>query len=257
MIEVQPRIGDGIHTFGQVDLLQKPLESIVTLGIQGAQRFGRWKGMPRIQAPYWKLTHSMAYQGELSEAYIRAAWLMGQLSPTEARRLSDFDDWVFSMTWPVGVWVRWAEIREKSHGLVGRPNFCLFNEPWQLRAWEHALWWFYGRSYDDLQLGGILANLLGESEPKKYKRILDRSRFRTVCSGAVGAGWEAVRRQAILRSMGPDVTAREWITCDDMGEWEKLGGAGWWPRILNSLHLEKHAPGHLCMKPWFEIAGEF
>lgn len=250
-----PRAGDGIHTFGEVNPL-KPKSAFITLGIQAAQRYGTWQGVPKIPAPLWGLTHSMTYYGALSDTYIVAAWRAGLITWQEAKILSDHNDWVFSMTHPVGLWVRWRKILEQHSGVVSRPEFCRFSEAWQLRALEHALWWFQGRKYDTDQLFGILANVLGETDPQHYNRIIDKSPFTTVCSGTYGAAMEAVRRQAILRALG-EHGAREWITCDDQNEWPNAGGDGWWPRILNKLHLEKYAPGQLCLRPWFRIVMEF
>lgn len=249
------RPGDGVHTFGKISLWH-PGASIIALGIQSAQLFGRWKGLPRIRGPFWKLTHSMLYCGTLSRAYIEGMQRASQLTRAQADELRTFDDWVLSQTHPVGVWVRLADIVEDNHGFLSRPRFCDFSQAWQRRALEHASWFFIGRRYDHWQLGGILANVLGETEPKEYRRGLDRSRYQTVCSGAVGAGYEAVRRQGIVRATGRHGSV-EWITCETGREWPAEGGPEWWPRILNELHLEKYAPGHLCLPEWFEIAAEF
>lgn len=250
------RPGDGVHTIGKISLF-RPGSTIVTLGIQAAQLFGRWEGLPRIPSPYWKLTHSMLYQGRLSPDYVEAMRAARHYTPEQASELLAHDDWVMSQTDPVGLWVRLSDIIQEHSGVLSRPRFCDFSEPWQRRALERALWWFIGRDYDRRQLGGILVNLLGESDPKSYWRLLDRSKCTTVCSGADGAAWEAVRRQAYLRATGRGDEAWEWITCDDVDHWPSHGGDGWWPRILNSLHLERYAPGHLCLPPWFDVVAEF
>jgi len=250
------RPGDGVHTFGELSF-RHPGRSIVTLGIQATQLLGRWQGLPRIPGPFWQLTHSMLYVGALSTAYIDGMRRASQLTVQQAADLRTYRDWVLSQTHPVGLWVRLSDIVGAQGGLISRPRFCDFAEPWQRRALEHASWFFFGRRYDHLQLAGILANLLGETAPRTYSRLLDRSRFQTVCSGAVGAVYEAVRRQAILRARGGTDKAVEWLPCETNREWPAFAGRRWWPRILNGVHLEKYAPGHLCLNEWFRIAAEF
>jgi hypothetical protein len=240
-----PSVGDVVHTFGPK---WPPKALALTLAIQSAQKCGTWDGIPKIPAPYWRLTHSMAYVGALPEAYISEAARVGLVDPAQVFDLRKQNDWMFSMTHPVGMWVRYSTVKSKHH-VISRPRFCDFREDWQVRAWQHALWWWCGRRYDVGQLAGILSDLSGEHEPQEYSGAFDAAPWRTVCSGAVASAYEAVRRQAILRAHAP-ADAPEWITCD-LAEWPNGAGDGWWPRILNGLHLERIAPGHLCLEAWF------
>lgn len=220
-----PRLGDTIGTIGHY---WPPQKAVVTLGIQGAQRLMGLKE--------WRLTHSMAYVGRLDKEMICAAVETGIVDESVACELVQHDDWMLSMTTPVGKWERYASVRGRH--VISRPTFCAFHEEWQRRAWQATAWWWIGRRYDIGQLFGILVDVLGEREPKKYSRFLDAGPWRTVCSGAVSSCYEAVRRQGIA--------AREWQACE-IGEW-----TGGWPRILDGLHLERTAPGHLCLAPWFD-----
>ncbi len=244
---MQPRIGDTIGTVGH---LWPPQSAVVTLGIQAAQRFGRWPCLLRIPSPYWRITHSMAYVGALEPAFVQAAAAQGVVTVATASDLVSHADWMLSMTTPVGCWVRYSSIARREH-YISRPTFSTFGEPWKRRVFECACWWWIGRRYDSGQLFGILADVLGEVAPKKYSRLLDASPWRTVCSGAVASAYEAVRRQAICAHYEHGGVVPEWITAE-YGEWPDNGGPTWWPRILRGLHLERTAPGHLCLEPWFE-----
>lgn len=240
---MQPRIGDTIGTVGH---LWPPQSAVVTLGIQAAQRYGRWPGLPRIPSPYWRITHSMAYVGQLDHAIVKDAVARGVVTVATASDLVTHADWMLSMTTPCGCWTRYASVADREH-YISRPRFSTFGEPWKRRAFESACWWWIGRKYDIGQLFDILVDVLGEFEPKKYSRLFDASPWRTVCSGAVASAYEAVRRQAIA-AYGP---LPEWTTAES-DKWPDDGGATWWPRILHGLHLERTAPGHLCLAPWFE-----
>ncbi len=239
-----PRTGCTVGTIGHY---WPPKAAIVTGGIQTAQRFGRWPGIPRIPSPYWKITHSMGYVGALDPLMVRAAVEAGTITAEKASELLAHNDWMLSMTTPVGIWTRYADVRGRH--FISRPTFCDCSEEWQRRAFEAACWWWIGRKYDIGQLFGILADLLGEPKPKEYSRLLDASPWRTVCSGAVASAYEAVRRTAIAAHHGG--ASPQWITAE-YGEWPDEGGPTWWPRILHALHLERTACGHLCLPPWFE-----
>jgi hypothetical protein len=251
-----PSVGDAVHTFGAY---WPPTLGAVTIGIQLSQKLGTWDGVPQIPAPYWRLTHSMAYVGVVSKVYVDEYERRGDFTAEEAALLLSCNDWMLSMTHPVCVWVRYAAVKN-THHVISRPRFCDFRADWQVRAWQHALWWWLARRYDTAQLFGILHDLLGEEHPREYSRAFDAAPWRTVCSGAVASAYEAVRRQAILRAHAPSDTP-EWITCDDATEWANEGGIAhtphgvnaWWSRILNGLHLERVAPGHLCLGAWFGV----
>lgn len=243
---MKPRLGDCIGTVGH---LWPPQSAVVTLGIQAAQRFGRWDGIPHIPSPYWRITHSMAYVGSLDPLMIRSAVELGSIPVKLASELVTRDDWMLSVTHPVGKWERYAAVEKREH-YISRPLFCGFEEEWQRRAFESTCWWWIHRKYDIGQLFTILADMLGEVSPQKYSRLFDASPWRTVCSGAVASVYEAVRRRAICDYYGGPIP--EWIDTD-LPTWPNGGGPTWWPRILNGLHLERVAPGHLCLEGWFDV----
>lgn len=247
MARVEPMLGCGVHTVGRS---RKPVLWVVQTGIKLTQKWAM-----KIPAPYWKCTHSMGYTGRLREADIAAAARAGTISSATASELERRADWCFSMTDPGGIWVPYEQLLDEYAGrglFIARPRFCTFNEAWQVSAWHHVCWWWIGRRYDRHQLFNILLNELGERDPKHYSRILPDVRSQTVCSGALGSCYEGVRRQGILRSRG-EHRAVEWIYCD-----EGLPGGVWdlnipWPRILNGMHLERIAPGHLCLPHSFNV----
>jgi len=194
-------------------------------------------------------THARHFVGKLNPRMIGAAYRAGQLEQCAVDAgmtiyayvgaLTAFDDWSFSQTDPFAKWERLAWFEDKERIAVCRPIFC---HPDQIRHsfLESQCWRFIGRSYDRWQLLGIWFNSLLGLEPDEYRRYLDKGKSFTVCSGAVAAHWEALRREI----------QKEWA--DAGGRMDDLHRSECpfpWPRLFGGLHVERVAPSHFLTEP--------
>lgn len=156
-------------------------------------------------------------------------WIRGYPLPagntTHAYWVYDNDGKMLSVTHPRVIWEWFQDEKvQRKRPVILRPTFAEFIAG-DIKAGREAAEKLIGTKYDvgqliDIFLNGLMGFPLGE-----YARVFDAGQLLTVCSGGVGAVYEAMRR------------AHE-------AHW----GAAW-PRLFNGLYVERYPPAIFMARP--------
>jgi len=212
---------------------------LVGKGIQGFQLLRGYKAPGRL------LVHIVGYVGALDPDEIRLATGDGRVAKVaaaagrseaeEIARLGARKDFSFSMTWPVGCWESWQEIQlNRPRYVLLRPCDVRMRSRKVLEARARVLWEFYGRHYDEWQLGGILLAGIVDEPIEAYQGWIDRGAEFNVCSGTEAGAWEQARLAYGLTGQEP------------------------WKRLFGGMHIERVPPAAFAGPPsWGKWDPEF
>jgi len=212
-----PQPTDAICTPPTSRLFKSPKAWLVSKGIQA------WQLAARHGWPASSVTHVVTYIGKLHPPD-------GVGTPEERAEWAAHDDWCFSQTYPVGVWVRYASIVGRKHYICrqAKPLLTSLESHTYARKIEEHCWTMYNVRYDEWQLFGIMLNGLVVPDSATYRHWLDRGGKYHVCSSCDAAGREKARRYI------EDTYA---VT---------------WPRLFGGRHVERVYPAHYMGGEEFE-----
>lgn len=168
----------------------------------------------------WFVVNGIRFYQRTLRGYPPPSW-----KKTHCYWVYDNDGRMLSVTDPVVKWEFYDDEEvQKKRPLILRPTFAKFTMG-DIKAGREAACKMIGLRYDRGQLLDILLNEVMGFAPGDFHRIFDAGQLLTVCSGGVGAVYEAMRR------------AHE----------NHYGEA--WPRLFDGLYIERYPPAIFLARP--------